>query len=78
MIRKIWNALPIAIVFGALLATPTLAQIHGRHIVQPCPRMGVSSRAHVGNEFGASAGQRGRVERQFAVPWIDDPHSPGG
>jgi hypothetical protein len=82
MFRKLLTVLPIAVLLGAVSAAPALAQTRSHHHVRVSPVTSggdaygsVISRSH--------AMQPGQGERQLlgeapALPWTQDPESPGG
>ena len=83
MFRKLPTVLPIALLLGAVSAAPALAQSRSHHLVQLHRHLGLSPVIYGTDEYDSYGMQRGQSERQSlgeteALPWIEDPHSPGG
>jgi hypothetical protein len=83
MFHKMPAVLPIAILLGAVSAAPALAQTGSHKVVQPRRHVMVLPHPYRGNAYGSHAMQPSQGERQQLgetpdIPWIQDPHSPGG
>jgi hypothetical protein len=82
-IRKLPTVLPIAILLGAVSAAPAPAQTPSHHVVQPHRHVRVSPALYGSDgydSFGMQPrqGQRRDLGGTGALPWIEDPGSPGG
>jgi hypothetical protein len=83
MFHKMPAVLPIAILLGAVSAAAAPAQTGSHRGGQP-PRHGMAPPFLCrGNAYGSHAMQPGQSKRQQLgetpdLPWIQDPHSPGG
>jgi hypothetical protein len=83
MFHKMPAVLPIAILLGAASAAPAPAQTGSRQGVQLPRHVMVCPFLCRGNGHGSHAMQPGQSKRQQLgetpdLPWIQDPHSPGG
>jgi hypothetical protein len=83
MFRKLPTVLPIAILLGAVSAAPALAQTRSHHVVKSHGHLRVSPVAYGSDGYDSYAMQPGQSERPYlgeapAVPWTQDPLSPGG
>jgi len=88
MFRKLPTVLPIAILLGAVSAAPALAQTRSHHVAQSHRHVRVSPVTYGGDAYGSvisgsyamqpSQGERERLGEAPALPWTQDPASPGG
>jgi hypothetical protein len=83
MFHKMPAVLPIAILLGAVSAAPALAQTGSHQGVQRPRHVMVLPFLCRGNACGSHAMRPGQSKRQQLgetpdLPWIQDPHSPGG
>jgi hypothetical protein len=83
MFHKMPAVLPMAILLGAVSAAPALAQPGSHQRVQPPRNVMALPFLCRDNAYGSHAMQPSQSKRQQLgetpdLPWIQDPHSPGG